>query len=226
MTLDPPGVSSVTQRLFGSPKRPRDCELAGFFLQQICEKVNMFTNDPCQSTGQITIFQRVNNLKLRQNVPSITEPCWQGFLDEEYHTQLQSLQTVNPVVSQVSTVHHAASHVFAVARITLHHHGCGFEDRHGDLSHWQLLMISLLRRDDWCIGGQHEVNSRIWHQIRLEPWMLKKGQQKTQVPRSLASFSHIETNCVLLGKKQWICRYKPLPPEVEKAQKVPFPIGK
>ena len=134
---------------------------------------------------------------------------------------------VNPF-SQVSTVHHAASHVFAVARITLHHHGCWFEDRHSDLSHWQLLMISFLRRDDWCIGGQHEVNSRIWHQIRLEPWILKKRPTKITSPKELGIFLPISKQIAcFLEKKQWICRYKPLPPEVEYSpEKVPFPIGK
>jgi len=44
----------------------------------------------------------------------------------------------------ISAVHHAACHVLAVARITLHHHGGWLEDRHGDLCHGQLLMVCLL----------------------------------------------------------------------------------
>ena len=71
-----------------------------------------------------------------------------------------------------SAVHHAAGHVLAVARITFDHHGCGFEDRHSNLCHGKLLMVSLFRRDDWSIGGQHEVNARVRHQIGLEPWIL------------------------------------------------------
>ena len=71
-----------------------------------------------------------------------------------------------------SAVHHAAGHVLAVARITLDHHRCGFEDRHSNLCHGKLLMVSLLRRDDWSIGGQHEVNAWVRHQIGLEPWTL------------------------------------------------------
>ena len=70
-----------------------------------------------------------------------------------------------------SAVHHAAGHVLAVARITFDHHGCGFEDRHSNLCHGKLLMVSLFRRDDWSIGGQHEVNARVRHQIGLEPWI-------------------------------------------------------
>ena len=70
---------------------------------------------------------------------------------------------------QVSAVHHAAGHVFSMTRITLHHHGSWFKDRHGNFCYWQLLMISLLRRDHRRIGGQHEVNTWVRHQVGLEP---------------------------------------------------------
>ena len=70
-----------------------------------------------------------------------------------------------------STVHHAAGHVLAMARITFDHHGCWFEDRHSNLCNGKLLMVSLLRRDDWSIGGQHEVNAWVRDQIGLEPWI-------------------------------------------------------
>ena len=38
----------------------------------------------------------------------------------------------------------------------------------GDLCHRQLLMVGLLCRDDWCIGGQGEVDARVGHQVGLE----------------------------------------------------------
>ena len=79
------------------------------------------------------------------------------------------LPNLSASVHQVATIHHAAGHVFAMTRIALHHHGSWLEDRHGDLCHRELLMIGLLRRDDRSIGGQHEVDARIWDQIRLEP---------------------------------------------------------
>ena len=56
-----------------------------------------------------------------------------------------------------------------MAWIALHHHRGRLEDGHGDLCHRELLVVSLLRRDDWSIGGQHEVDARIGHQIGLEP---------------------------------------------------------
>ena len=37
-----------------------------------------------------------------------------------------------------------------------------------DLSHRELLTVSLLRRDDWSIGDQREVDSWIGHQVGLE----------------------------------------------------------
>ena len=55
-----------------------------------------------------------------------------------------------------------------MTRIALDHHGCWLEDGHGDLSHGQLLMVGLLRRDDRGIGGQHEVDTGIRDQVGLE----------------------------------------------------------
>ena len=88
-----------------------------------------------------------------------------------------------PVIfCQAAAVHHAAGHVLAVARITLHHHGGWLEDRHGDLCHGQLLMVCLLCRDDWCIGGQHEVDAWVWHQVGLEPWLQSQIIQSSNHP--------------------------------------------
>ena len=50
----------------------------------------------------------------------------------------------------------------------LHHHRSGLEDGHGDLSHRQLLMVGLLGGDDRGVGSEHEVNTRVGHQVRLE----------------------------------------------------------
>ena len=69
----------------------------------------------------------------------------------------------------VSTIHHAACHILAVAGITLHHHGGRFKDGHGDFRHGELLVVGFLCGDHRSIGGQHEVNARIRHQIGLEP---------------------------------------------------------
>ena len=88
---------------------------------------------------------------------------------------------INPRWSgPVSTIHHAAGHVFAVTRITFHHHRGWFENGHGDPCHRQLFMIGLLRRNDRRIRGQHEMNARVRDQIGLESWMCRshKGAQK------------------------------------------------
>ena len=55
-----------------------------------------------------------------------------------------------------------------MAWITLDHHGGRLEDRHGDFSHRQLLVVGLLCRDDRRIRGQHEVDAGVRHQIGLE----------------------------------------------------------
>ena len=38
----------------------------------------------------------------------------------------------------------------------------------GDLSNRELLVVGLLSRDDWGVGGQREMDSGIWHQVGLE----------------------------------------------------------
>ncbi len=68
----------------------------------------------------------------------------------------------------ISTVHEAAGHVLAVAGVALGHHGCGLEGRVGDLSHAELLVVGLLGRDDWGVGGKHEVDTGVGHQVGLE----------------------------------------------------------
>merc|ERR1740120_676600 len=68
----------------------------------------------------------------------------------------------------VPAVHHAAGHVFAMARVALHKHGGRLEDRHRDLSHAQLLMVSLLCRDDGRVAREHEMDPGVGHKVCLE----------------------------------------------------------
>merc|ERR1719158_1026530 len=68
----------------------------------------------------------------------------------------------------ISTVHHAESHVLTMTRIALDHHCRWLKTGIGDLSDGELLVVCLLSRDDWCIACQHEVNTRIWHQVGLK----------------------------------------------------------
>jgi len=75
---------------------------------------------------------------------------------------------VHVLGDNVSTVHHAASHVLSVTRIALGHHVGGLEARVGDLGHGERLMVGLLGRDDWRVGGNHEMNTGIGHQVGLE----------------------------------------------------------
>jgi len=55
-----------------------------------------------------------------------------------------------------------------VARVALGHHGGGLKGRVGDLSHGELLMVGLLSRDDRGVGGEHEVDAGVGHQVGLE----------------------------------------------------------
>jgi len=68
----------------------------------------------------------------------------------------------------ITSVHEAAGHVFTVARVALGHHGGGLEGAVGDLSDGELLVVSLLSRDDWGVGGEHEMDTWVRHQVSLE----------------------------------------------------------
>jgi len=76
--------------------------------------------------------------------------------------------SVDILGDNISSVHHAASHVLAVTRVALGHHVGGFEGRVGDFSNSQLLVVGLLSGDDGGIGGKHKVNTGVWHQVGLE----------------------------------------------------------
>jgi len=68
----------------------------------------------------------------------------------------------------VTAVHHAARHVLTVARIALGKHVGRLEHGVGDLVNGELLVVSLLGRDDRGVRGQHEVDTRVRHQVGLE----------------------------------------------------------
>ena len=63
----------------------------------------------------------------------------------------------------VSTVQHAAGHVLAVTRVTLHHLVGRLEAGVRDLRDRQLLVVGFLGADDWRIRHEWEVNSGIRH---------------------------------------------------------------
>ncbi len=68
----------------------------------------------------------------------------------------------------ITPVEEAAGHVLAMTGVTLDHLVGRLKAGIGDLSHRELLMIGLLRRDDRSVGDQREVNPGVWHQVGLE----------------------------------------------------------
>merc|ERR1719152_722449 len=76
--------------------------------------------------------------------------------------------SVHVLGDDVTAVHHAARHVLAVARVALGHHVGWLEARVGDLGHREGLVVGLLGRDDGGVGGHHEVDAGVWHQVGLE----------------------------------------------------------
>jgi hypothetical protein len=51
----------------------------------------------------------------------------------------------------ITSVHHAAGHVFTVSWVALNHHGSGFEDGVGDFSDRELFVVSLFSGDNWGV---------------------------------------------------------------------------
>ena len=68
----------------------------------------------------------------------------------------------------ITSVHEAAGHVLAVTGVALGHHGGGLEGAVGDLSDGELLVVGLLGGDDGSVGGEHEMDTWVGHQVSLE----------------------------------------------------------
>merc|ERR1711981_1333806 len=75
---------------------------------------------------------------------------------------------VDVLGDNVTSVHHAAGHVFTMSGVALGHHGGGLESGIGDLSDRELLVVGLLSRDDGSVGREHEMNTGIGHEVGLE----------------------------------------------------------
>ena len=76
--------------------------------------------------------------------------------------------SVDVLWNDVSTIHHAACHVLSVAWVALNHHVGWLEASVGDFGNSELLMVSLLSRDEWGIGAEWEVDTWVWDQVGLE----------------------------------------------------------
>merc|ERR1712006_62344 len=76
--------------------------------------------------------------------------------------------SVDILRDDITTVHEAARHVLAVARIALGHHGGGLEGGVGDLSDGELLVVGLLSRDDRGVRRKREVDTRVRDEVGLE----------------------------------------------------------
>merc|ERR1719273_643208 len=68
----------------------------------------------------------------------------------------------------ITSVHKAAGHVLSVSWVTFGHHGGWLEGGVGDLGNGELFVVCLLSGDDWGVGGKHEMDTWVWHQVGLE----------------------------------------------------------
>jgi hypothetical protein len=85
--------------------------------------------------------------------------------------------SVDILGDDISAVHEAASHVLSMTRVTLSHHAGRFKYAIGNLSHGKLLVVGLLGRNHGCVGGEHEVDTRVWDQVGLEFWIVARERE-------------------------------------------------
>jgi len=60
--------------------------------------------------------------------------------------------SVDILGDDITSVHHAASHVLTMSGVALGHHGSRLEGRVGDFGNGELLVVGLFGRDDGGIG--------------------------------------------------------------------------
>ena len=65
---------------------------------------------------------------------------------------------VHVLRDHVAPVEETAGHVLPMARVALHHLVGGLEAGVGDLRHGELLVVSLLSRDDGSVDGKWEMD--------------------------------------------------------------------
>ena len=122
-------------------------------------------NRPNVATNSIYIYLLLN-IYLFNTHQSLYHP-----LGTQKNLQFPNL----PLLSKPK--HPQRIHRVSMAWVAFHHHRRRLEDGHGDLCDRELLVVGFLRGDHRSIGGQHEVNARIGHQIGLEPacWIIILG---------------------------------------------------
>jgi hypothetical protein len=68
----------------------------------------------------------------------------------------------------ITSVQHAASHVFTVSGVAFDHLVGWFKTSVGDFSDGKLFVVGFLGGDDWSVGDQWEMDPWVWDQVSLE----------------------------------------------------------
>lgn len=115
--------------------------------------------------GEITVWHHLGRLVADTDLEACRAPVdkLNGTLGLEGCDR-----AVDVIGDNITTVEETCGHVFAVAGVALHHLVVRLEARHGDLLDRVGLMRSLSSRDDWRVGDEREMNSRIWDKVGLE----------------------------------------------------------
>lgn len=101
---------------------------------------------------------------MEEFIPTDLEPSWTPIDELNVAFRLdRSDGIVNVLGHDVAAVQQTARHILPVTRITLYHLMRRFETGVRYLGHAVLLVVSLFRRHNRRVGGQREVDARIWN---------------------------------------------------------------
>merc|ERR1719244_796584 len=121
--------------------------------------------DGSLNLGQITPRDDSRGLVVDPNLEASGTPI------HKLHTSLGldgSDGGIDVLGHHIASVEHAAGHVLPMARVALDHGTGWLETGVGDLGNVQLLVISLLSRDDRGVGNEREMDPGVGNEIRLE----------------------------------------------------------
>ena len=76
--------------------------------------------------------------------------------------------SINILRDNISSVQHAASHVFSMTRVALDHLVAWFETCVGYFSYRQLLVVCLFGGNNWSVGDKREMDTWVRDQVSLE----------------------------------------------------------
>ena len=103
---------------------------------------------------------------------------------------------VDVLGDDIAPVEHAAGHVLAVVRVSLHHLVGRLEAGVCNLSHTELLVVSLLGGDDRSAGDEREVDPGVGHQVRLREAVMEETIWPMSLSKGSVDLKQVSTTLI------------------------------